>query len=421
MSRQGDGRTRNGQTDRHGSKRKVEEVVAPRQPSTPLEVITSAALTELLRRLQDTNVLTVYVAARTADPAMRNAWRSKLESELRAIRSRLASAADGELAEFEAATAILHEQLPGMENGASHGCWVGFLSAKGVEKVAEVPLPVSTRAFWRKGPAVAPVMRTLKRLRPIAVAMVDSRSARFYRSTLGDLHALPEMALQAEEPAALAGGGSGTGSAIHAPRSAVGTEQAQELRRAAFRRMSSTLATRLMEIAGKKGWMMIGGSSEWARLAGEALPQSVCDRVEVVTTLNHDASDSEILAVVERVATELRARGDVERVRTLVEDAGALGRASAGVPATQTALHAMAVEQLVLSPRFVDAQPGLAEDMVRAALLQGAEVAIASGQAVDSLERPGTDGVVARLHYPQSAASGWGRQQAEGADARAGA
>lgn len=419
MSRQPDGRARNGQGDRHGSKRKAEEEAAPARPVTPLEVITSRTLTELLRRLQDTNVLTVYVAARTADPAMRNAWRAALENELRGIRSRLASAPEGELAEFEAAAAILHEQLPEVERSTLHGSWVGFITGGGVELLAEAPLPVSTRAVWRKGPTVAPVMRTLKRLRPIAVAMVDSRSARFYRSTLGELHPLPELSLQVEEPAALASG-SGTGSAIHAPRSAVGTEQAQELRRAAFRRMSGTLATRLMEAAGKNGWMMIGGSSEWARLAGEALPSSMSDRMEVVTTLNNESSDSDILTVVERVVTELRARGDMARVRLLVEDAGALGRASAGVPSTQTALHAMAVEQLLISPRFVDAQPALAEDMVRAALLQGADVTVASGQAVDALDRPGTDGVAARLHYPQSTAIGWGEQQSEGADARAG-
>ena len=416
MSRQADGRARNGQTERHGPKRKAEEEAAPTRSVTPLEVVTPPTLTELMRRLQDTNVLTVYVAARTADPAMRNAWRATLENELRGIRSRLASAPAAELAAFEAAAAILHEQLPEAESRTQHGSWVGFFTSNGVERLAEVPLPVSTRAVWRKGPTVAPVMRTLKRLRPIAVAMVDSRSARLYRSTLGELHPLPELSLQVEEPAALASG-SGTGSSIHAPRSAVGTEQAQELRRAAFRRMSSTLATRLMEVAGKNGWMMIGGSSDWARLAGEALPASVRDRLEVVTTLNHESSDSDILAVVERVATELRARGDVARVRTLVEDAGALGRASAGVPSTQAALHAMAVELLVLSPRFVDTQPALAEEMVRAALLQGAGVAIASGQAVDALERPGTDGVVARLHYPQSAAIGWGQQQPESASA----
>ena len=77
---------------------------------------------------------------------------------------------------------------------------------------------------------------------------------------------------------------------------------------------------------------------------------------------------------------------------------GALGRGSAGVPGTQRALHAGAVDLLLLTPEFLRAHLDLAEVVVRAALTQGADVEMLSSPAAEQLDQA-AEGIAARLRF----------------------
>jgi stalled ribosome rescue protein Dom34 len=88
----------------------------------------------------------------------------------------------------------------------------------------------------------------------------------------------------------------------------------------------------------------------------------------------------------------------------VLEHAGALGRGAAGVPATQRALRAEAVNLLVLSPEFIRTHGEDAEDTVRAALAQGAGIEVLSGDAAGHLDRT-ADGIAARLRFAIDAAT----------------
>jgi stalled ribosome rescue protein Dom34 len=73
-------------------------------------------------------------------------------------------------------------------------------------------------------------------------------------------------------------------------------------------------------------------------------------------------------------------------------------RAVAGLPALQRALYLKAVDLLLLSPRFLHSERGHAERLLHAALAQGADVEVLSGDAGTLLDSV-ADGVGARLRF----------------------
>jgi peptide subunit release factor 1 (eRF1) len=115
-------------------------------------------------------------------------------------------------------------------------------------------------------------------------------------------------------------------------------------------------------------------------------------------TLNQDATAAEITEAAQHAASALRAAHGQVLLRSLLEDVGVRGRAASGVPAVQRALRAHAVDLLLLSPTFVRAEAAEAEEAVRAALLQGAEVEVLSGDAAVRLDQV-ANGVGARLRF----------------------
>jgi peptide subunit release factor 1 (eRF1) len=171
---------------------------------------------------------------------------------------------------------------------------------------------------------------------------------------------------------------------------------------AAFQRLAPTLGARIAELAGDDAWVLIGGTPEWARIAGAALPRQLEGRVLVSTTLDHDAPGMEIASAAKHAASELRAAQGGALVDRLMERAGAHGRAAAGMPAVQRALEAQAVDLLLVSPDFVRDRDCAAEEAVRAAIAQGADVEVLSGDAGAQLGRA-AEGIAARLRFAPSA------------------
>jgi hypothetical protein len=278
---------------------------------------------------------------------------------------------------------------------------MAFATTDGLQHVAALPVGVPTLAVWRDGPFVSPFLRSLKQRRPVTVALVDSRSARLYQYELGVLTPLPGVSIVAgeDEP-----NGSGPGrphlraKSYPAPRAALETERPRRRQRAEFQRLASTLAVRLQEHAGDDGWVLIGGTREWAQLAGEALAPRFAERLLVDASLDHDAPEREIARSAREAASALRAMRGSALLDRLLERMVPQGKAEAGVPATQRALHAQAVDLLLLTPEFLRLHVHVAEDAVRAALAQGADVEVLSGEAAPFLDRA-AGGIAARLRF----------------------
>ncbi|HEU4698439.1 MAG TPA: hypothetical protein VFS40_04625 [Gemmatimonadales bacterium] len=361
-------------------------------------MLTSVELHQLAQELADTRVLSVYLDTRVTDPAMRNAWRPTLLTAVREARARLGDDRDRD--EFDRAAARLEEVAGSLGGVWGAPGWVAFVTADGPRHVADLPIEPSPLVAWRSGPVISPYLRALKQQRPVIVALVESSGAQLYRYARDKLEELEALSAPLEQIPGVERitGPATSGASTPAARGAVDTEAPQRQREAAFRRLATALAERIGQLAGDTGWVVIGGTSEWARLAGEALPRPLASRTLTAVALDHDATADQIVEAARSAATELRAAEGRRLVDQLVESAGGDARAAAGVPAVQRALHAHAVDLLLLSPGFIRAQEREAEDMVRAALGAGADVEVPSGDAAERLDRA-AEGVAARLRF----------------------
>jgi hypothetical protein len=275
--------------------------------------------------------------------------------------------------------------------------WVAFLTTDGLRYGADLPVRPSPLAAWRDGPVISPYLRALKQQRAVIVAIVDSRSAHLYRYAAAELTARPDLALAAEDESGLVPS-TERGMPAPAPRRALDPEHTQRRRLATFQRLATSLAARLTELAGDDAWILIGGAPRWAQLASEGLPASLASRTMVSKTLDHDAPPTAIARAARRAATALRAAHGRALVHRLIERSGAGGRGAAGIPAVQRALRARAVDLLMVSPEFIRVFGREAEDAVRAALAQGADIEVLSGDAAVQLDQH-AEGLAARLRY----------------------
>lgn len=366
-------------------------------------MLTMHELSGLIRDLATTPVLSVYLDVRVTDPAMRHAWRQELLNALRTARAEISR--PEELERFDRAAALLDKPLPESGAGWSAPGWVAFLTADGPRYVSDLPVRVPTRVAWRNGPVVSPYLRVLKQHVPVAIAVVDSQSARIFRYAKGRLMAVEPLHVPKDETHGPSESPSSDrrGKSMPAARGAVSTEAVQRRREVEFVRLAGTLASRLSEIAGDDGWVLIGGTTHWARLAAGALPSALTARTMVSPALDHDAPEDVISAAATEAASALRADKGRAVIGRLLEHAGPMGRGAAGVPATQRALRARAVDLLLISPSFVELHEPDAESMVRAALEQGSDVEVLSGEQGAYLDRT-ADGIAARLRFAIDAA-----------------
>lgn len=378
-------------------------------------MLTTRELNALLRDSEDRHVLSVYFDARVTDPAMRHTARAAIATVVRGARGAITD--DGELASFDRAASFLDQQISQLVGAWGQPGWVAFVTADGPLYTSDLPIKVPTLAEWHEGPFISPYLRVLKQHRPVVVALVDSRSARLFRYRWGSVTPLPELTIEAHDDLAETPAPSEVrATSSPAPRGALGTEHANRRRRDLFRRLASSLATRLAELANDDGWVLIGGTPEWARVAGDALPQKLADRTLVSATLDHDAAEATIRDMAKEAATSLRAAHGRRLLDALIERSGPHGRGAVGVPAVQRALRAQAVGTLLLTPEYLRLNPRDAEDAVRAAIPHGADIEVLSGDAAEQLDRDG-EGIAAQLRFAieESAAPGeWSTSTAEG-------
>lgn len=363
-------------------------------------MLTPKELRSLWNDLAHTKVLSVYLDTRVTDPAMRDAWRPALLSAVRAAGASVTDAAERE--RFERAAAFVRD--PATPPGGMWGApgWVAFATEDGVRYATDLPVQPTPLVEWGEGPVIAPYMRALKQRHPVIVAVVESRSARLYRYALGRLETLAQLEAPGEEPSgAGAPAAAPRGSSYPAARGAPDTEVAARRRTAAFQRLATALADRLETLAGDTGWVLIGGTSEWAHHAREALGRQLEGRVLVSPTLHHGATDAEIVREAKDAATELRAARGRVIVERLLDQAGAHTRAEVGLDAVRRALRASAVDLLLVSQEFLRTHERDAESAVRAAIEQGATVEVPSGDASETLDRAAA-GIAARLRFPVS-------------------
>jgi hypothetical protein len=357
----------------------------------------ASELFTLARDLAHLKVLSVYIDNRAVDPAKRYAWRADLASRLRNTREKIADAA--ERAQFASAAAFLEESVPQPGGMWAAPGWMAFATHNRVVVIGELPGRVETLVAWQQGAVITPCLRALKHECPVIVALVQSRAARLYRYVHGTLESLGAMEARASGDGLRGARRTRTergGRGYPAPRSALKTEVAHQRQLAQFHRLATALAGRLTLLAGPDGCILVGGPPQQTRFVFDALPRQLQRRAVVSPELDQSASSDAIVRAAKHAAREWRARRGRQLVSRIFVHSGQ--RAVAGLPALQRALYLKAVDLLLVSPRFLHLERGHAERLLHAALAQGADVEVLSGDAGTLLDGV-ADGVGARLRF----------------------
>jgi len=115
-------------------------------------------------------------------------------------------------------------------------------------------------------------------------------------------------------------------------------------------------------------------------------------------SMHFEMNDADIRSAVEEAASELTRRAQAELVEGVFDLALSRGNGCVGLDATRKALRDRSVDTLVLTRRFREREPDLADHCVGAAFEQNAGVEELSGAGAERLDGNG-EGVGARLRF----------------------
>lgn len=363
-------------------------------------------LVALYRELENQDVLSVYVNGDQHDPAQRDAWRTRLDSGIAALRRRIEADEGTEgVASFEKAWGhIARELRPLGDAFLPHRGWVGFATAERLVYAEGLPAAMPDLVRWERGIRVAPYVRALKQERPVLVVVTDSRKARLFDHVDGEIEELAGLKADTfvgdltdvgvrKSPARASGW-----------RGETSTDQAQRVLEVAAERMLKELVAFIENKAGEQGIVVLGGTTEMVRHMANLMPKRLDGRVAERPSLSMDMTLAQIREEVRSAAGDHSERSHFALVSELADAArsGALG--SLGPEATELALSEARVDTLLLSRGFIREHPDYADRCVGAAFAQGADVEEVSGGAGERLDLEGK-GIAARLRFRGSGES----------------
>ena len=357
-------------------------------------MLTRDALAKLSASLHGQKVLSLYLDGRASDPAARLTWRSTVAARLSALRN---ETAPQERAALDRCIVLLEQQLATIDGALSAPGYVAFVTPDGVVLAERLPVAMPNVAVWEEGPWISPYLRALKELRPVVLAVVDARSARSYRYALGVLSPLERFHshVQIDQPTHM---GAAARAGFHAgTRGATATDAVDRARQHGTERMLRQLVEHLTSVAATDEWIVIAGPPMNAALVLTMLPSAARSRAAVTTGLTPTTAASALRRTAAVQARQLRQRLDREIVDAAISHAAERGRGSVGAASTRAALEIGDVHMLLISARFMNDGPIVAEELARSALASGAAVEIVSGPAAARLDRAG--GIAAVLRY----------------------
>jgi hypothetical protein len=359
--------------------------------------MTYSQLARLEHSLRDKRVLSVYLQGGSEDPATRLAWRTDLDRSLRDLRRWLTGSPHGERTAFERCLGLLEGALAPLANGLSSPGYVAFVTDGVVHDAEPLLAPAPTIAIWSTGLCVAPYIRALKETHPVIVALVDARSARVYRYQMGELTLLASIHAHAtiDAPAHMGD------VARHGFHPGVRGETAHDAAQRAHEAGTARMLRETEALIARHGTLdtsfIVGGSPRVASRLRQTIIRSAPERVLHLDSLDIDVSEAEIIAAARSGASLLRDAVDRRHISAIVAAHGEQDAASLGPASTRQSLEQHAVRDLYITSRFLQDNMAEAEELVRAALDQGATVEHVSREAAERLDAHG--GLAARLRY----------------------
>jgi len=361
-------------------------------------MLTRDQLAEFYRGLQEEKVLTVYIDGVGKDPALRKVWRRRLAHELEREEHRLQKEHPGDVDAFKSAEGRLLKELDGVEAFLPRKGWVGFVTSESIRHSEDLPVQVPTLARWANGPRVAPYIRGLKQLRPMAIALVDSRRSRIFLYQEAVVEEVEDFRADTflgdlMDPAAPQRAGHESGS-----RGGTATDAAQRYLEEGTSRMLKRVRDVCMDLIKPDGFLLLGGDQEAVAHLRPLLPRQLDQRILENPSLFVEMSLPEVKSAAAEGASTLAKYRQNKLLEQIAERAYSGGNGSLGAKETVRALQEGRVDILALSRSFVEVNADLADQCVCDAFHQGADIRVFSGDPADRLDAEG-GGIGARLRY----------------------
>lgn len=359
-------------------------------------MLTHDRLVELYRELQHKSALSVYIDGNQHDPAERNKWRTQLERGLDQARRGLTSEED--LSAFDAAARRVQAQLRDYDAFLPDKAFVGFATADKLWYGETVSVSMPDLVRWDVGIAAVPYMRGLKQERPVVIAIADSQRARVFLYRDGGIQEVDDLRADTFVGDLTDSGASKRATTITGQRGETSTDQAQRILQVMSERMVKELVHTVVQRAGDRGFVVLGGTPEMETWIRDALPKTFEDRVAVEPSLYIEMREAELRRSVGNTASELTKRWQMDLVQFLFDQARAGGRATMGYQETHQALEQMRVDTLLLSRTRAREQGEDSDRLIGLAFSGGAHVEEVSGAAGDLLDLE-SEGIASRLRF----------------------
>lgn len=350
--------------------------------------------------LRGQTVLTVYVNGEERDPSKRQQWRLELRHALDDIDRRLVGSSHAERESFAACRALAEERLREFTGTVRAPGWVGFFTAAGEHSSGSLPAATPTMAAWSTGPSLAPYVRVLKEARPVIVAVVDSTSAKIYSYANRRAVWLETISAHASVDAERHMGRPPRAGFHAGTRGPTEHDRVQVELRDATSHMLGDVADQLTDLAGRDGWILVGGIPSVASDALKRLGPELLQRAARAESLSHTSTLAEIAEAAREGASSLRDADDERRVDKVLASSEGDGRGVVGVVGVLEALNGGSVRELYFTPAFMANDLADTEAAVRKALSTRALVEQVSGAAAERLDQVG--GIAGRLRYPMT-------------------
>ncbi len=355
-------------------------------------------LMHLATDYRERQVLTVYLHTTVENPAERNKWQAELDHALDALREQVKDASHAERTDLDRAIAQLHEWMATRSSALRIPGVVAIVSPDEVLYAAPTDTIVPNVATWSKGIHLAPLLKGASMGPGSAVLLLDTRYAQIFRFEPPRLIERLEKLTAKEDIDAERHLGSATGGFHTGTRGSTASDETDRLRLAARQRLYADAMQKAVKVAGKDGWLVLAGTTRAVAAAVQQVPPTMTARAIAVDHVDVHASEFELAQAVGAAIAAREVQRDREMVREILDEHGARGRGVAGLEATRALLEREGVADLILSEQFVARHPDETDDLLRAALNQGATVRQVEGEAAVEMDTQ-AEGVVARLRY----------------------
>lgn len=354
-------------------------------------------LEKLYKKLRDTDVLSVYIDGGQHDPAARRAWYTNFQRGVELQRRALEERSPDSVEAFDAAKALIEEQLSGHEAFLPERGWVGFATAEALKYGEGVAVPMPDLVRWERGIRVAPYVRGFKQNRVVVAAVADSRKARIFTYRDGEILEPIDLVADRDHGELSESTSSKRARSRSGSRGETGTERGQRARDVSASRMQERVLQVIEEHAGTDGFVVLGGTPEVVSALAKRTTDLGSRRLERAS-MHVDMTLAQVKDELEDAASELTGGLQAALLAQVVDATRSGGKGSLGIQATKEALREGRVDVLLITRALRETEGDIVDHFVGGAFEQGAVVEELSGMAAEQLDKAG-EGVGARLRY----------------------